>query len=64
MNVKLVSRAWVKRLSYAGGSCSGEIQTMQSVGNSLGMTVLQVRAGAYIPIGWKIVFAMFGRERK
>ena len=28
---------------------------MQSIGNSLGMDVQQVRAGAYIPIGWKIV---------
>ena len=37
------------------GPCSGEIQTMQSIGNSLGMDVRQVRAGAYIPIGWKIV---------
>ena len=37
------------------GPCSGEIQTMQSIGNSLGMDVQQVRAGAYIPIGWKIV---------
>ena len=37
------------------GPCSGEIQTMQSIGNSLGMNVQQVRAGAYIPIGWKIV---------
>ena len=32
------------------GPCSGEIQTMQSIGNSLGMDVRQVRAGAYIPI--------------
>ena len=37
------------------GPCSCEIQTMQSIGNSLGMDVQQVRAGAYIPIGWKIV---------
>ena len=28
---------------------------MQSTGNSLGVDVQQVRAGAYIPIGWKIV---------
>ena len=37
------------------GPCAGEIQTMQSIGNSLGLGVQQVRAGAYIPIGWKIV---------
>ena len=37
------------------GPCPGEIQIMQSIGNSLGMDVQQVRAGAYIPIGWKIV---------
>ena len=35
--------------------CANEIQTMQSIGNSLGLGVQQVRAGAYIPIGWKIV---------
>ena len=28
---------------------------MQSVGNSLGLGVVQVRAEAYIPIGWKIL---------
>ena len=28
---------------------------MLSIGNSLGMDVQQVRAGAYIPTGWKIV---------
>ena len=33
--------------------CVGEIQTMQSIGNSLGLGVKQVRAGAYIPIGGK-----------
>ena len=32
------------------GPCSSEIQTLQSIGNSLGMAVQQVRAGAYIPI--------------
>ena len=37
------------------GPLSGEIQTMQSTRNSLGMAVQQVRAGTYIPIGWKIV---------
>ena len=37
------------------GPCPGEIQIMQSSGNSLGMDVQQVRAGAYIPFGWKIV---------
>ena len=41
---------WLK-----AGPCSGEIQTMQSIGNSLGMDVQQVRSGAYIPNGWKIV---------
>ena len=28
---------------------------MQSIRHSLGLGVQQVRAGAYIPIGWKIV---------
>ena len=37
------------------GPCAGEIQTMQSIGSSLGLGVQQVRAGACIPIGWKIV---------
>ena len=37
------------------GPCAGEIQTMQSIGTSLGLEVKQVRAGAYIRIGWKIV---------
>ena len=35
--------------------CAGEVQTMQSIGNSLGLGVQQVRGGAYIPIGWKFV---------
>ena len=34
------------------GPRTGEIQTMQSIGNSLVLGVQQVRAGAYIPIGW------------
>ena len=57
VSVKFATRAWgetsvVRWLS--AGPCAGEIQTMQSIGNSLGLGVQQVRAGAYIPIGWKI----------
>ena len=37
------------------GPCAGEIHAMQSIGNSLGLGVKQVRGRAYIPIGWKIV---------
>ena len=38
----------------SAGPCAGEIHTMQSIGNSLGLGVKQVRAEAYIPIEWKI----------
>ena len=34
---------------------TGEIQTMQTIGNTLGLAVQQARAGAYIPMEWKIV---------
>ena len=57
-NVTFVSRAWGETSLVRwlrAGPCSGEIQTIQSIGNSLGMAVQQVRAGAYCPIGWKIV---------
>ena len=37
------------------GPCAGEIQAMQNIGNSPGLGVQQVRAVAYVPIGWKIV---------
>ena len=37
------------------GPCAGKIQTMQSIGNSLGLGVKQVRAVASIPIGCEII---------
>ena len=41
------------------GPCSAQIQAMQSFGNSLGMEVTQVRAGACVPVGWKIVRPLY-----
>ena len=51
----LVQRRIVLVRWLRAGPCAGEIQTMQSNGNSLGLGVQQARAGAYFPIGWKIV---------
>ena len=40
---------------FRAGPCAGEIQTMQSIRNSLGLGVRQVRAGAHKAIGRKII---------